>query len=350
MTDPSQRLLDSARDRWARALASERTNLVRTDLVIADVSVRLDLIGARLVEVVLPALEVHERLDHDHPQVHVRAYDAAAAGVPLPEVPALGDQRFIEWVATDGTTKRWSWQPDHGMGLLADPGTAGVGHLAVVADGQALPWWEHSAPLRQLLAWAMVDAGRHFLHAAAVGSPDGVVLLAGPGGTGKSSTAVSSLLAGLHYLGDDYCILTLDGGPRAHTLYGTAKLMPDQIPLVDTAGALAGHVVHAALPGEPKTTLLPSRWRPDLLVPSAPILAVVVPSQDGALGLEPISAATALRHLAPTSLLQLTGRGDGDLRALGDLVRSVPAYRLGLDTDRAANPPRLARLLEELQR
>jgi hypothetical protein len=84
------------------------------------------------------------------------------------------------------------------------------------------------------------------------------------------------------------------------------------------------------------------------LLRQAPVAAVVVPDTSPPAGLSPSSGATALRHLAPSSLFQLAGHGEDDLRAMADVVRRVPAFRLGLDPDRRANPAVIRALLHDL--
>lgn len=341
---PLPELVVSARRAWA---AVERGAVIRHDLALAGCRVRLEIGGASLAAVVLPALEVHPAAAWDDADVDVvvRAYDSHATGAPL---PAMGERGYRQLHDAPGRSPvRALWQPDHGYALLADPG--GVGHLAAVADAAHLPWWEAGAPLRQLLAWALRDRGRHFLHAAGVGDDGGVLLLAGAGGAGKSTTAVACLLDGLGYLGDDYCVLTSDpDGPVAHALYGTTKLLPEELDRLADGTGLLDHVLRPGDAAEPKATLVASRWGPARMLRSAPVRAVVVPARDGPPGIAAVSAATALRHLAPTSLFQLAGHGADDLRALGDLVRRVPCLRIRLDPDRRANPARLRELLDSL--
>ena len=67
------------------------------------------------------------------------------------------------------------------------------------------------------------------LHAAAVGTADGGVLIVGRGGVGKSTTALACLAAGMKYVADDYLVVQLDPEPRAFQLYGTAKLEASQL-------------------------------------------------------------------------------------------------------------------------
>ena len=58
---------------------------------------------------------------------------------------------------------------------------------------RVLPWWEVSFPLRVILHWWLRDTELQPVHAAAVGNADGGVLIAGPCGSGKSTTALSCL-------------------------------------------------------------------------------------------------------------------------------------------------------------
>ena len=55
------------------------------------------------------------------------------------------------------------------------------------------------------------------------------MLLAGKGGSGKSTTALVCLHSSLVYAGDDYCLLATDDGPYVFSLYSTGKLNPDDV-------------------------------------------------------------------------------------------------------------------------
>ena len=61
-------------------------------------------------------------------------------------------------------------------------------------------------------------------HAAAVGQMGSGALLVGKGGSGKSTSALGSLASGWRYIGDDYCLLALNGIPQIHSLCTSAKL------------------------------------------------------------------------------------------------------------------------------
>ena len=90
-----------------------------------------------------------------------------------------------------------------------------------------LPWWETSFPLRMILHWWFRDTAFQPVHAAAVGTAQGGVLITGPCGAGKSTTALTCLDSRLQYAGDDYTLAQIEAAPYVHSLYNTAKLNPE---------------------------------------------------------------------------------------------------------------------------
>jgi len=213
-------------------------------------------------------------------------------------------------------------------------------------DAEPLPPWDLCAPLRPLLHAWLRGRGLQLVHGAAVGDERGGLLLVGPGGSGKSTSALACLDSELGYLGDDYCVVGRDaeGGYRAHSLYSSAKLAGGE----DLAHfpALAGHVANPERePGE-KAALFLHEKRPEKLVRELPVRALLVPEIAGRTALEPCDARRALRALAPPTLAQLPASGSEDLRFLGAMVRGLPRYRLRLGPDRDAIPAVLRDLLD----
>ena len=96
-------------------------------------------------------------------------------------------------------------------------------------DTRKLPSYETSAPLRTILHWWMNHHGLQFVHSGAVGTSRGGVLLAGKGGTGKSTTVLSCLNSDMLYVSDDYCLISVDPVPYAYSVYSSAKLNADNI-------------------------------------------------------------------------------------------------------------------------
>ena len=210
-----------------------------------------------------------------------------------------------------------------------------------------LPAWDLLHPLRLLLHQWLRDRGAVLLHAGAVGTDQGGLLLAGSGGAGKSTTVLAALAGGMTSVGDDYVVLRSDPEPVAHALYGTMRLFADHaarfpglLPAADHEDLVAGRVKLATYIG---------RHRPAALVDHLPLRAVVAPrvSPDQRTRLEPLSAAEALAALAPSTLQQL--RPDaGVLATMTSLCRRLPCRRLILGSDLAAVPALLTGLLAEL--
>jgi hypothetical protein len=174
------------------------------------------------------------------------------------------------------------------------------------------------------------------LHAAAIGTKAGAVLLIGRGGSGKSTTALLALKSGFSYLADDYCAVAIQPQPTVYSLFSSAKFHFDN----------------------PLTSFLEQRHNPDLekgyamlypkyqtkLLEKAPIRAVVLPRLGETLGLQRISAGSALLALAPSTLFQLGTRKE-ELSFMAALLRLVPSYALNLGDEPSAIPDVLETLL-----
>lgn len=329
-------------ERAFAAAASAAGQVVVRSYAIAGLSVTLRFAGAALVERLSPALEHHPPAPAGTTALTVLVWDSRSTGIPLPPCPpdaidggTSGRARVAAW-----PTIRAKYRPDLRILSLLDRGR----NLAVfcVADGAAIPYWETGAPLRLILHWWMADHGRLLIHAAAVGTASGGVLLVGRGGCGKSSTALACLGSALRYAGDDYCLVTLEGTPRAHTLYSSGKLSADQ---VRRFPHLAPAILNRDALATEKALVLVHRSHPHSIQPSFPIRALVAPviAPGGASRLAPASRGTALRALAPSTILQLPGAGGTALATMTRLVRRVPSYRLHLGHDLEALPSLLAR-------
>ena len=89
--------------------------------------------------------------------------------------------------------------------------------------------WDWAAPLRAILHWWLGSHGVLQVHGGAVGTAEGGALVVGRGGSGKSTTALSSLAAGLRYAGDDFVAITTRPEPWVHSLYCSGKLDPGHL-------------------------------------------------------------------------------------------------------------------------
>ena len=307
--------------------------------VAAGRVVCLRFVGPELVKVLAPAFAHLACESVALPDLTICCWDDASANVRTAEPPGLIDREGVDFI--DGSV-RVAWEParrsleafDHSSRLA----------LLRFSEVAAVPAWERATPARKILHWWASGLGMQLVHAAAVGTPRGGILLVGRGGSGKSTTALACVGSSLGYTADDYCLLSFDGLPRVHGLYATAKADAASVArLPRLQSAFAGATLHV---GEKSVVFVPHDF-PQSMLESFPLRAIVVPRITGAeeCRIEPIAPAKALRALAPSTLFQLPGDRAGTLARLASLVRIVPCYELALSPDPATAQPLLASLI-----
>lgn len=322
---------DDLADRFGRRIETE--GLIEHRFLVAEQPVTFRFAGGRLVED-LTASFAHLPTHDDSGGLTVNCWVAD----PDDELPPLPQEAFPETslarrVDPADASLRTHYDWEGRTILVHDLDTATAWRCC--ADPDLIPWWERAAPLRMSLAWHLDQNGSSFLHGAAVTRAEDAALIVGPGGSGKSTTALSCLLAGFGYLGDDYCVSSADG-ERVHSVYGSAKLAPvglDAVEGFETLRADADDMIGTH--GE-KLVVWPNRVLADRMVASARIRAVVAPTVGTTTDshLEPISPGVALAALAPSTILQLPGIGSLSLEHMAALTTAVPCWGLTLGSDR----------------
>jgi hypothetical protein len=214
-------------------------------------------------------------------------------------------------------------------------------------NAEQLPYWEHGSPLRTILNWWTSDRDRQYVHAGAVGNHAGGVLLAGKGGSGKSTTALSCLNSNLTYASDDYCLIGHNPVPYVYSLYNTAKLkgladierFPHLRPLISNSDRL----------DEEKAMIFLKKHYPEKVVKGFPIKAILVPKVTGKTDtkLQKTTAIVALKALAPSTMFQLSGSGEKAFQTMSKLVKQVPCYVLEVGTDLAQIPDVISQLISQ---
>ncbi len=195
----------------------------------------------------------------------------------------------------------------------------------------AFPAWEPTAPLANFLTWIFHSANHHVLHAATLGVKGRGVILAGAGGSGKSGTVLAGLCAGLETVGDDYVLVANQAGWQAKQLYPFAKQ--------DAAG-LERLGIFIDQPTFGKTNWQNKYVFPlEILAKSRGIkpmalTSILLPTVTGAdrTTFAPTTGVQALRALAPSSLIQLSGNREERFKFCAALVRDLPAFDLRLGT------------------
>jgi hypothetical protein len=193
-----------------------------------------------------------------------------------------------------------------------------------------LPAWAKASPFRVVLSWLCNLHHMQIVHGAAIGIDGRAVLLAGTGGAGKSTTALACALAGLDYLGDDYCAVEPAAG-KVHMVYRTAKLsrttldmLPDLADLIENRDRIDVEKGVMFLQGEDMR-----------LARSAELSAILLPrvGVESSTMLYPATRDEAIRAILPSTIVGLVGGTSASPRLIMELVRSVPAFHLALGTD-----------------
>jgi Glycosyl transferase family 2 len=206
--------------------ASARTGEIVRDFRLAGTRVRLRFAGEALVPVIVPGLANTTAAWETGLACEILLWDSESTGIQLPPPPRSWrdfTRRGNIW-GFDSRRYRSAYHWGEGSVNAMDCET----HQAVfwVSTHQHVPLWVLASPLRSILHWWMELNGRQLAHAASVGYDGRGVLIPGRAGSGKSSTSLACLLAGMDFVSDDYLAVGFDPDPRTYRLYSTAKLDP----------------------------------------------------------------------------------------------------------------------------
>ena len=317
-------------------------DVVAQEYVVGGSRVSLRFASAALRERFAPAFAHLAAPPGGAPELTVHLWDSATTGMePPPRPPAASGEAAGALNHFHEPPLRGAYQAAfEALSVLdADAGVAWYW----VADARGLPSWEQACPIRQLLFWWLAPRGYLQVHGAAVGKPEGGVLIVGPAGSGKSTTALACLGSDLLYAGDDYVAVRLEPSPQVASLYNSGKLdpahlherLPQLLPVADRLD-------------DEKAILYVERHFPRQTTSGFPLAALLVPAvrPDGR---EPrvvsASRATAFAALGPSTMFQLHTAGAGELATLSSLVARVPCYTLEVGIDLSGVPETISELL-----
>lgn len=211
-------------------------------------------------------------------------------------------------------------------------------------DARTLPTYEWAAPLRTILHWFMQARGSQLLHAGAVGTAKGGVLLAGKGGSGKSTSVLACLNSDLYYAADDYCLVSLEPQPYVYSLFNSAKLTTDSVKRLPH---LASAIAFSEQDTKEKAVLyLVNGWQ-SKLIEGFPLVALVLPRVRGGTDttLVPATPADGVRALGLSTLMQLPRANAVTAQRIAALANALPCYFLELGTDLSQISLRLGELV-----
>lgn len=203
--------------------------------------------------------------------------------------------------------------------------------LQIMPGRDSFPPWDPGSPLRNFLQWQLSHEAGSLLHAGTLGLGKRGVLLAGEGGSGKSSTVVAGLFGGLTSVGDDYVFVDTDR-LIARPVFETLKQ--------DHAGLQRlRRDAHPAIPREENWQGKRQFYMPDLAGPplpdALPLSALLLPEITGGnrTALTPATGKEAFLALAPSGVMQIPCDRPRLFALAAEVARRLPAYRLTLGTD-----------------
>ncbi|MBX3013275.1 MAG: hypothetical protein KF832_17280 [Caldilineaceae bacterium] len=249
------------------------------------------------------------------------------------EVPMLSDEAILTAV-----------QPDvNAISVLDRQQACGFYWIEQV---QALRAYERAAPLKVLLHWWLRERGLGLIHAGAVGTAAGAALIIGKAGAGKSTTTLACLQAGMHYLSDDRCLLSLHPKPQAYCIYDSAKLHLAQMAHFPK---LLAQVRNGHETASEKALVHVHAFAPQQLISPLPIRVLLLAHVAGtqASALAPVARTKLLRDFVTSTLVYQPGAVQQEVQMMTALVRQVPCYQLNLGSDLAGIPTVVAAAIED---
>lgn len=259
----------------------------------------------------------------------------SSGGLGLPMTPLWGEpfyqERLVEAVVASSRyrvhhltdSRFWQFYDRHthrGIQLMAEP--------------TAAPAWDAGSPLRNFLHWFFSSRGYGLVHAGTLALDSSGLLLAGPGGSGKSGTVLAGIRHGLQTVGDDYVLIQIGQTSTAMPLFRTLKqdakgferMGLSQLP--DLSRELNWQGKHQFTLSDVSTEKHPCRI--ELLALCLPVITYGERTH-----FEPIDSKSAFLSLVPSGVTQMPGDRDASFVFGAKLSRQLPAYRLKLGTDPA---------------
>ena len=314
---------------------------------IGGYTIELRFANTALVPFITPALKHLAVKPSLTPALTVCLWDSASTHIKMPSPPWSSNSYFTRGEILGYNDERIRTVFHLGSNILSMFDTMLNVALFWIRDANLTPYSESAAPLRTILHWFTRNHGCQLVHAAAVGTCRGGILLVGKGSSGKSTTALACLLSGMLYVGDDYVLLgNGESTPFVYSLYNSAKVAPCQIwrlPNLLTA------VSNSERLDAEKAIIFLHEHYPEKVTTGFPVRAILIPRITGLseTRLKKASPVGSLTALAPSTIFQLPRAGHETLQSLTNFVKQVPSYVLELGPDLSKIPEVILDLLHE---
>ena len=299
---------------------------------IAGTIVCLNFAGKALLPYLTPALD-HLRIEKSpEPELTINVWDTASTEIEMIPPPCnmedFTDRGDIWGFSSKRIKTAFHWS-EYSVNVMDMETNTGVYWVKIPAN---FPYWVYSSPFRSMIQWWMEKNGGQLLHAAAIGTDKGAVLITGKGGIGKSITAITSLNAGLKYLGDDYVVVRKDPEPTVYSLYSTAKLNIEDMSRFPSLQHFAGKPIEE---NQEKAVLFLYPGLKNQIVNEMPLKAIFTPQirPQPNTSISPLSFWPIQRAMSFTTMSQLPGVGSHTHEFISKFTSRQPCYTIELGSD-----------------
>jgi hypothetical protein len=333
------------REEFQAALESHPAEYHQDYYLFGGAPVFIRIVGNQLAEhICRPFSHLRIEANHDIPELTIELWDEKTGRDGIGIQPRE-EQKWTEATCKSADSLFVGQRLPHTYSCL----NIRASHImASIAWHDRMFIYERAKPLARLLLDWHNRRDIQIIHAGLVSSGGKGVLFAGKSGSGKSTSSLACICAGLGYLSEDYVALQCrqDCSFVGHSLYNSVFLETSH---VMGFTELAPHIIHGEPPEETKSVIILSQVFPERLEQSVEIKALALLRVGGgtASHIRPASKAEALLAIGPSSLLQIPNRALGvrGFETLARFVENTPCYWLEVGSDFASIAARVRDLL-----
>jgi hypothetical protein len=313
---------------------------------IGGYTVKLHFAGNSLVPLITPALEHLSTQQCSSPSLTICLWDSESSKTLIPSPPWSLNDYSARGEVREYTNDYIFTACHKGSGALSILDCSTNTAIWWIRSANNVPFYESGSPLLTILHWWLQKNKRQVVHAGAVGMKQGGVLLAGKGGSGKSTAAIACINSNLFYAGDDYCIIKSSPASYVFSLYNSGKLntdnvirFPHLIPAINNYDRTDAE----------KPLIFLNRHYPLKMIEGFPIKAIFLPRITGLQDttLTTTTQAIGLKAIAPNTLFQLSHANQSAFFEIAKFIKQVPCYYLNLGTEVKKIPEVILKFLSE---
>ena len=323
---------------------SNFNNTIERKVRIAGINLELRFAGEVLIPFVIPAIShllVNSEIENSEYVIEI--WDSESTMSDFPEAPCAIDDIKVRGEISGFKSYRYEtafFTHARMLTLLDHDRKKGI---ICFAENKNIPAFELACPLRGLFSWILRRNDIIMLHAAAVGTDEGSILIGGNSGAGKSSTALRCLIGGLNYFGDDISALSIQNNyPEVYSIYSSGKTLSKDLP--NFSKLLPSVHAHYEEEYEKEIFFFHPAFASQLQ-DKGRLRAFIIPHQNPLfeIGFQPISIATTLSVIGSSTKLLLPDADNEVFHMLSSVLHLVPCYQFNLGN----NPEKIASTLEQ---